>query len=494
MKDPQTNVVQQQNTTLSYPTNNVVSTSFAPESADNGATTYLYGINGSLRKKATAQKTEYYLFNAFDQMKAYSDDGITYGYYGYDANGERMYKVQLSDITAQTNAFGGKFLEVEKMTLYPNGYINIDQYGNYTKHYYADAMRIASKIGTGLSDSISRGEVENDYILEVMQNELGLVTYDTITSIDCSFEQITHLQGDSCKFENELYFYHGDHLSSTQMITDANGSVQQQVLYAPFGEVISEYNAYWHQGKVPDYMFNAKEKDEESGMYYYSARYYAPPVFISRDPLFEKYPFMSPYAYCENNPLKYVDPDGQEAIETEITNITWQNTEFANDNFSQNIGEDYSKYPQSENSQNRNFQQQPKPQTLQQQLASTLSSLEIGKDISGKKLGDALGNSDISLAISKITRKDENTFDITRTLFGCAALKKGSTMTIEKGTIPIDGKTESAFKVTIKGYENWIIEQGALPVFYINKNNIYYYGNDGKLYKGSTEKTEKTEK
>jgi RHS repeat-associated protein len=109
-----------------------------------------------------------------------------------------------------------------------------------------------------------------------------------------------------------LYFYHGDHLSSTQMITDANGAVQQQVLYAPFGEVISEYNAYWHQGKIPDYQFNAKEKDEESGMYYYSARYYAPPVFISRDPLFEKYPFMSPYAYCANNPVIYIDPTGEE--------------------------------------------------------------------------------------------------------------------------------------------------------------------------------------
>jgi RHS repeat-associated protein len=80
----------------------------------------------------------------------------------------------------------------------------------------------------------------------------------------------------------------------------------------PFGEIIHEYNAYWHQGKVPDYMFNSKEMDEESGMYYYSARYYAPPVFISRDPLFEKYPFMSPYAYCMNNPIKYVDPTGME--------------------------------------------------------------------------------------------------------------------------------------------------------------------------------------
>jgi len=59
------------------------------------------------------------------------------------------------------------------------------------------------------------------------------------------------------------------------------------------------------------YAFNAKELDEENGMYYYSARYYAPPTFISRDPLFEKYPSISPYAYCANNPVLFIDPDGR---------------------------------------------------------------------------------------------------------------------------------------------------------------------------------------
>jgi RHS repeat-associated protein len=98
------------------------------------------------------------------------------------------------------------------------------------------------------------------------------------------------------------------------MVTDINANVTQQVFYAPFGEVLSEYNAYWHQGKIPDYLFNAKELDEENGMYYYSARYYAPPVFTSRDPLFEKYPSISPYAYCANNPVKYIDPTGEEVI------------------------------------------------------------------------------------------------------------------------------------------------------------------------------------
>jgi RHS repeat-associated protein len=92
--------------------------------------------------------------------------------------------------------------------------------------------------------------------------------------------------------------------------------------------VISEYNAYWHQGKVSDYMFNAKEKDEESGMYYYSARYYAPPVFISRDPAFEEYPTLSPYCYVANNPVNVIDPDGKRIFAHDRTSKQYMKSYF----------------------------------------------------------------------------------------------------------------------------------------------------------------------
>ena len=59
-------------------------------------------------------------------------------------------------------------------------------------------------------------------------------------------------------------------------------------------------------------MFNGKELDEETGLYYYGAKYYNPreSVWLSVDPMFEK--TMTPYQYAYQNPIKYIDPTGME--------------------------------------------------------------------------------------------------------------------------------------------------------------------------------------
>src|SRR5690625_7844039 len=58
------------------------------------------------------------------------------------------------------------------------------------------------------------------------------------------------------------------------------------------------------------YKFNGKELDEETGLYYYGARYYNPKtsVFISVDPLAES--TMTPYQYTYQNTERYIDPTG----------------------------------------------------------------------------------------------------------------------------------------------------------------------------------------
>ncbi|MBO4690084.1 MAG: RHS repeat-associated core domain-containing protein, partial [Paludibacteraceae bacterium] len=62
------------------------------------------------------------------------------------------------------------------------------------------------------------------------------------------------------------------------------------------------------------YKFTGKERDGETGYDYFGARYFwsAFGHWLSVDPLADKYPGISPYAYCAWNPIKYVDPDGRE--------------------------------------------------------------------------------------------------------------------------------------------------------------------------------------
>ncbi|WP_221405111.1 RHS repeat-associated core domain-containing protein [Apibacter adventoris] len=97
-------------------------------------------------------------------------------------------------------------------------------------------------------------------------------------------------------------------------------------------------------------MFNGKELDEETGLYYYGARYYNPreSVWLSTDPLSGYNPVMevehyidgehnggvfnsfnhNTYGYCYQNPVLLVDPNGKQAIVESVkggvTNVTWK--------------------------------------------------------------------------------------------------------------------------------------------------------------------------
>jgi RHS repeat-associated protein len=236
-----------------------------------------------------------------------------------------------------TNQTGGMdvSLQIDKMMLYPNGYLNMNQNGEYTKHYYADALRIASKIGNGFSQNLCYeanqigDDIDPNYLEdrrdkqydEMMEELTELINGNQITDIN----PIPYPEANLCNLsgsgiETALFFYHPDHLGSTGMVTDNSSNITQGMLYAPFGEIISDYSPAFHDSPMPNYAFNAKELDEENNMYYYSARYYAPPTFISRDPMFEKYPSISPYTYCSNNPVNRIDPTGEYDYEVDLTN------------------------------------------------------------------------------------------------------------------------------------------------------------------------------
>ncbi|MCV6621577.1 MAG: hypothetical protein OIF51_07470, partial [Cellvibrionaceae bacterium] len=129
-------------------------------------------------------------------------------------------------------------------------------------------------------------------------------------------------------FENEdpellQYYYHTDHLGSSSFITNLEGEVVQHLEYVPFGEVfIESKNARWNT----PYKFNAKELDEETGLYYYGARYYNPRIsqWLSIDPLWEEVgAHRPPYEYTYSNPIMFTDPTGMgpEGVKTDIYHL-----------------------------------------------------------------------------------------------------------------------------------------------------------------------------
>jgi hypothetical protein len=126
--DPLTSLQTERQTTFNYPSpnNNRTQTLFGAEYSNtyqpydnpqNLSIEYDFGINGSLRRKMSNEFSEYYLFNAYNCMKAYSFNGERYGYYGYDASGERTYKYDIFSAGSWTNQTGGMDVSLQ-MVLY----------------------------------------------------------------------------------------------------------------------------------------------------------------------------------------------------------------------------------------------------------------------------------------------------------------------------------------------------------------------------------------
>jgi RHS repeat-associated protein len=133
----------------------------------------------------------------------------------------------------------------------------------------------------------------------------------------------------------QIYYYHGDHLGSVQLVTDYQGKTYEQLEYTPYGELWVEHVPItW---ETP-FRFTGKERDGETGLYYYGARYLNPQtsMWLSADPAMGEYVPLAPidgeakqhnkelpglggvfnyvnlhaYHYAGNNPVVLIDPDG----------------------------------------------------------------------------------------------------------------------------------------------------------------------------------------
>lgn len=113
------------------------------------------------------------------------------------------------------------------------------------------------------------------------------------------------------------HYYFSDHLGSHAVVENATGSsCEQDIDYYPYGGVVYDYCATVTQ----HYRFTGKERDSESGLDYFGARFNASSLgrFMTPDPgKFRRKHVLDPqglnrYSYTRNNPLRFLDPDGKD--------------------------------------------------------------------------------------------------------------------------------------------------------------------------------------
>ena len=325
----------------------------------NNGHKYTYDLNGNLvyintsrvkkdgkeDEKASEQK---YRWDEENRLLAVDENGFVSNYW-YDADGERTVKTSGENEAIYVNSeFSGGNTGTARFSLYVSPYLVAGQGGKYTKHIYIGSQRIVSKLGDlasygadprripyagneadGLTinykdkyakqqqsikdnykafDQPYNGKDNDDYV-----NGQGFCCNDGTPEAAQAMVRTRAANGNfkpNDDYEKMQFYYHPDHLGSSSYITNLDGEVSQHIEYVPFGEVfIEERNNTWNT----PYLFNAKEFDEETGMYYYGARYYEPrlSLWMSCDPKQEYYPNLSVYCFTANNPILIEDVEGK---------------------------------------------------------------------------------------------------------------------------------------------------------------------------------------
>ncbi|MEZ5044489.1 MAG: SpvB/TcaC N-terminal domain-containing protein [Saprospiraceae bacterium] len=339
-----------------------------------GEANYTFDANGNVTYIKDEKSTQQFIWDEENRLSGISDDGYI-SLYTYDAGGDRVIKSHGGIQGVFVNGLpAGIINHNSNYTAYVSPYF-VAKKNSYSKHYYIEGERIASKIGTGkFSNNLlpsGQGVVAGniDYKLRLLQIQQSLLAYydslgippgpptlpgyyaqpeftgsplpsppesspytaipenwplpigppDTsgppgppvwITDNRDEVEPPYGYEGLGIYEETEQFFYHPDHLGSNNYLSDYNGEARQFATYLPFGGLFVEEQV---DGPQQSYLYNGKELDRETGLYYYGARYYDPTaaIWFGVDPQAAAYPGISPYAYVANNPVLYTDPDGE---------------------------------------------------------------------------------------------------------------------------------------------------------------------------------------
>ncbi|MDD5449561.1 MAG: toxin TcdB middle/N-terminal domain-containing protein [Candidatus Omnitrophica bacterium] len=230
---------------------------------------FAYDSNGNMISKAGSVISPYagnkvynlgYQYDAENRLKKVIADGREAETYVYNSSGNRVKKIDQGG----TTIYIGKLYETRTV----NGEIEI------IKHIFAGSQRVCS-VDTTINDVVVPGEPG----------------YTVAT-----------------------YYYHPDHLGSTDKVSNNAGQLVNSIEYTPFGQTAKDILYNGQIARPTSYLFTGKELDT-TGLYYYGARYYDPLIgrFITADPTVSR-PYdpqdLNRYSYCRNNPLVYTDPSG----------------------------------------------------------------------------------------------------------------------------------------------------------------------------------------
>jgi len=231
----------------------------------NTLTDFLYDPAGNTIQNNSER---FYVWDAANQLKQFKiDDGQTVSVYG-----QYIYS-------------GGQ--RVKKLVK--------DQQGNYTITVYIDGVFEYQKLVK------SANTYERNYT-HIMDDRSRIAT--------------VRAGSDEDDITEDAFYVVEDHLnSSTARLKATDGSVIDREEYYPFGETSL------HSFSKKRYRYTGKEKDSESGLYYYGARYYSGWCcrFVSVDPLAAQFADLSPFNYAGNKPVNKVDIDGLQEENRPVT-------------------------------------------------------------------------------------------------------------------------------------------------------------------------------
>ncbi len=226
----------------------------------------------------------------------------------YDANGNLIKKGSSYTINGDTitfNSDGGEYWEYEYDL--QNRLTKVVKNGNLVAEYAYDHSGLRLKKNSAGHNTYYVFGLNGEVLYE--QEDRGYMEYIYVLG-----QHFARVDGTLDSAERTKYFYHTDHLGSTILVTDTAGQIVWSAEYTPFGIVTVEEGSLRKAGK-----FTGKDLDEDTGLYYYNARWYDQEIgrFISEDSYLGelKYPQnQNLYLYTVNNPMKYIDLTGHHYV------------------------------------------------------------------------------------------------------------------------------------------------------------------------------------